>query len=255
MAVIPIDTTPPTFENAQQELDYLRGAYQEYQGLKKDVARVCGAVARGDLTQKIEEGQLKDVVNTMVDNLGLLADEVKKVSFEVGTEGKHHGKAQVPNAEGAWREITDAINDFASNHALLIQDIQKVAKGVAQGDLTQRIELDVQGGTLDLKNTVNDMAVRLQVLALEVARVSLEVGSQGKLGGQARVPDVEGVWFELVRNVNRMCLNITDEIRSVANVSTALSRGDFTQKMGASFDGEMNTLKGAFLFCPLKPPS
>ncbi|KAG6906866.1 hypothetical protein DXG01_011628 [Tephrocybe rancida] len=251
----------PKFTSTNEELDFLRAAYtplqeqvQELQLLKdqvQDVARVCNAVARGDLSQKITvpvQGvvmvQLKDVINTMVDKLGQFAKEVTRVSQEVGTEGKLGGQALVLDVEGTWRELTGVVNKLAANLTSQVRSIAKVTKAVALGDLSKQIEVDAQGEILDLKNTVNGMVVRLRALAAEVTRVTLEVGSQGKLGGQAHVPDVEGVWFELVRNVNRMCSSLTDQVRSIANVTTAVARGDLTQKIEISVEGEMSTLKG-----------
>jgi osomolarity two-component system sensor histidine kinase NIK1 len=215
-----------------------------------DVSRVCNAVARGDLSQKITvpvQGvvmvQLKDIINTMVDKLGQFAKEVTRVSQEVGTEGKLGGQALVLDVEGTWRELTGVVNKLAANLTSQVRSIAKVTKAVALGDLSKQIEVDARGEILDLKNTVNGMVVRLRALAAEVTRVTLEVGSQGKLGGQAHVPDVEGVWFELVRNVNRMCSSLTDQVRSIANVTTAVAKGDLTQKIEIEVEGEMSTLK------------
>ncbi|KXN88384.1 Hybrid signal transduction histidine kinase J [Leucoagaricus sp. SymC.cos] len=218
--------------SAVEELKLLKAQVQ-------DVARVCNAVARGDLSQKITvpvQGvvmvQLKDVINTMVDKLGQFAKEVTRVSQEVGTEGKLGGQALVLDVEGTWEKLTGVVRSIA-----------KVTKAVALGDLSKQIEVDARGEILDLKNTVNGMVVRLRALAAEVTRVTLEVGSQGKLGGQAHVPDVEGVWFELVRNVNRMCSSLTDQVRSIAVVTTAVAGGDLTQKIEIQVEGEMSTLK------------
>ncbi|TFK35674.1 hypothetical protein BDQ12DRAFT_687784 [Crucibulum laeve] len=188
--------------------------------------------------------QLKDVINTMVDKLGQFAKEVTRVSQEVGTEGKLGGQALVLDVEGTWRELTGVVNKLAANLTSQVRSITKVTKAVALGDLSKQIEVDARGEILDLKNTVNGMVVRLRALAAEVTRVTLEVGSQGKLGGQAHVPDVEGVWFELVRNVNRMCSSLTDQVRSIAVVTTAVARGDLTQKIEIQVEGEMSTLKG-----------
>ncbi|KAL0575323.1 Histidine kinase osmosensor [Marasmius crinis-equi] len=229
--------------SAVEELRLLKARVQ-------DVARVCKAVADGDLTQKITvpvQGvvmvTLKDVINTMVDKLGQFAKEVTRVSQEVGTEGKLGGQALVLDVEGTWRELTGAVNKLAANLTSQVRSIAKVTKAVALGDLSKQIEVDARGEILDLKNTVNGMVVRLRALAAEVTRVTLEVGSQGKLGGQANVPDVEGVWFELVRNVNRMCSSITDQVRSIAIVTTAVAGGDLTQKIEIQVEGEMATLK------------
>jgi osomolarity two-component system, sensor histidine kinase NIK1 len=168
----------------------------------------------------------------------------------------------VLDVEGTWRELTGVVNKLAANLTSQVRSIAKVTKAVALGDLSKQIEVDARGEILDLKNTVNGMVVRLRALAAEVTRVTLEVGSQGKLGGQAHVPDVEGVWFELVRNVstlvlllfctcllmaymqvNRMCSSLTDQVRSIANVTTAVAKGDLTQKIEIEVEGEMSTLK------------
>jgi len=205
--------------SAVEELKLLKAQVQ-------DVARVCNAVARGDLSQKITvpvQGlvmvQLKNVINTMVDKLKLFAREVTRVSQEVGTDGKLGGQAHVVDVEGTWRQLTGVVNKLAANLTSQVRSIAKVTKAVALGDLSKQIEVDARGEILDLKNTVNGMVIRcvyllsllfsshhflytqsLRALAAEVTRVTLQVGSQGMLGGQADVPDVEGVWFELVRN-------------------------------------------------------
>lgn len=235
------------FESGMSAVEELRLLKAQVQ----DVARVCNAVARGDLSQKITvpvQGvvmvQLKDVINTMVDKLGQFAKEVTRVSQEVGTEGKLGGQALVLDVEGTWRELTGVVNKLAANLTSQVRSIAKVTKAVALGDLSKQIEVDARGEILDLKNTVNGMVVRLRALAAEVTRVTLEVGSQGKLGGQAHVPDVEGVWLNLVRNVNRMCSSLTDQVRSIAHVTTAVARGDLTQKIEIQVEGEMSTLKG-----------
>ncbi|KAJ7127901.1 hypothetical protein C8R44DRAFT_667282 [Mycena epipterygia] len=216
----------------------------------RDVSRVCNAVATGDLTQKIivpVQGdlmvQLKKVINTMVDNLGHFATEVTRVSRDVGTEGKLGAQAHVENVEGTWRELTDEVNTLAANLTTQVRSIAAVTTAVAKGDLSKQIEVSANGEILDLKNTVNGMVIRLRTLAVEVTRVTLEVGNQGKLGGEATVPDVEGVWFELVTNVNRMCLSLTDQVRSIATVTTAVARGDLSQKVTIQAEGEINTLK------------
>lgn len=156
------------------------------------------------------------------------------------------GQAFVPGVEGTWQELTDVVNILAGNLTSQVRSIAAVTKAVAVGDLSKQIEVDARGEILDLKNTVNGMVVRLRALAAEVTRVTLEVGSQGKLGGQADVPDVEGVWFELVRNVNRMCLSLTDQVRSIASVTTAVAQGDLTRKVEIEVEGEMQQLKTTF---------
>ncbi|KAJ7718141.1 hypothetical protein B0H16DRAFT_1387856 [Mycena metata] len=216
----------------------------------RDVSRVCNAVATGDLTQKITvpvQGdlmvQLKKVINTMVDNLSHFATEVTRVSRDVGTEGKLGAQAHVEDVEGTWRELMDEVNTLAANLTTQVRGIAAVTSAVAKGDLSKQIDVDASGEILDLKNTVNGMVLQLRMLAVEVTRVTLEVGSQGKLGGEATVPDVEGVWFELVTNVNRMCLSLTDQVRSIATVTTAVARGDLSQKVTIHTEGEINTLK------------
>ncbi|KAI9566571.1 hypothetical protein HD554DRAFT_1096674 [Boletus coccyginus] len=247
LVVPPGPLAAAAFESGMSAVEELRLLKAQVQ----DVARVCNAVARGDLSQKITvpvQGvvmvQLKDVINTMVDKLGQFAKEVTRVSQEVGTEGKLGGQALVLDVEGTWRELTGVVNKLAANLTNQVRSIAKVTKAVALGDLSKQIDVDARGEILDLKNTVNGMVIRLRALAAEVTRVTLEVGSQGKLGGQAHVPDVEGVWFELVRNVNRMCSSLTDQVRSIAKVTTAVAKGDLTQKIEIQVEGEMSTLKG-----------
>ncbi|KAH7921003.1 hypothetical protein BV22DRAFT_1020209 [Leucogyrophana mollusca] len=246
LVVPPGPLAAAAFESGMSAVEELRLLKAQVQ----DVARVCNAVARGDLSQKITvpvQGvvmvQLKDVINTMVDKLGQFAKEVTRVSQEVGTEGKLGGQALVLDVEGTWRELTGVVNKLAANLTNQVRSIAKVTKAVALGDLSKQIDVDARGEILDLKNTVNGMVIRLRALAAEVTRVTLEVGSQGKLGGQAHVPDVEGVWFELVRNVNRMCSSLTDQVRSIAKVTTAVAKGDLTQKIEIQVEGEMSTLK------------
>ncbi|KAG6908068.1 hypothetical protein DXG01_006257 [Tephrocybe rancida] len=254
----------PNFTSTNKELDFLRAAYtplqeqvQELQLLKdqvQDVARVCNAIARGHLSQKITvpvQGvvmvQLKDVINTMVDKLGQFAKEVTRVSQEVGTEGKLGGQALVLDVEGTWRELAGVVNKLAANLTSQVRSIAKVTKAVALDDLSKQIKVDAQGEILDLKNTANGiigMVVRLRALAAEVTRVTLEVGSQGKLGGQAHLTDVEGVWFEVIRNVNRICSSLANQVQSIANITTAVACRDLTQKIEIGVEGEMSTLKG-----------
>ncbi|KAJ7191378.1 hypothetical protein GGX14DRAFT_39908 [Mycena pura] len=216
----------------------------------RDVSRVCKAVAMGDLTQEITvpvQGdlmvELKKVINRMVDNLGHFATEVTRVSRDVGTEGKLGAQAHVIDFEGTWRELTNEVNTLAANLTTQVRSIAEVTKAVARGDLSKQIRVSAKGEILDLKNTVNSMVLRMRTLAVEVARVTMEVGSQGKLGGQATVPDMEGVWSELVTNVNRMCLSLTDQVRNIAMVTTAVALGDLSQKVTIKAEGEVYTLK------------
>ncbi|KAF7290756.1 hypothetical protein MIND_01316400 [Mycena indigotica] len=216
----------------------------------RDVARVCKAVAAGDLKQKIivpVQGelmiQLKQVINSMVDNLSVFATEVTRVSRDVGTEGKLGAQAHIDNVEGTWRELKTEVNTLAQNLTTQVRSIAEVTTAVANGDLSKQIDVPAKGEVLNLKNTVNGMVLRLRTLAVEVTRVTLEVGNQGKLGGYANVPDVEGVWSELVTNVNRMCTSLTDQVRSIATVTTAVAEGDLTQKVTIQAAGEISTLK------------
>ncbi|KAG9087983.1 hypothetical protein FRC06_002273 [Ceratobasidium sp. 370] len=229
--------------SAVEELKLLKAQVQ-------DVARVCKAVAEGDLSQKITvpvQGvvmvQLKDVINTMVDKLGRFAQEVTRVSLEVGTEGRLGGQAIVRDVRGTWSELTTVVNRLAANLTSQVRGIAEVTKAVAKGDLSKQIGVDAKGEILELKNTVNTMVVRLRMFAGEVTRVALDVGSRGILGGQASVPDVEGVWQELTDNVNRMCSNLTNQVRSIALVTTAVAEGDLTRKIEIEVEGEMLTLK------------
>lgn len=203
--------------------------------------------------------QLKDVINTMVDKLGQFAQEVTRVSQEVGSEGyvlslvstplltiklrKLGGQALVLDVDGTWRELTNVVNVLAENLTNQVRSIASVTKAVARGDLSKQIEVDAKGEILDLKTTVNGMVLQLRTLAAEVTRVTLEVGSQGKLGGMADVPLVEGVWRELTYNVNQMCSNLTNQVRSIAIVTTAVAQGNLTQKVEIQVEGEMATLK------------
>jgi osomolarity two-component system sensor histidine kinase NIK1 len=176
--------------------------------------------------------QLKDVINGMVDKLSQFAKEVTRVSQEVGSEGKLGGQALVLDVEGTWRELTSVVNVLAENLTNQVRSIAAVTKAVARGDLSKQIEVDANGEILDLKTTVNGMVLQLRTLAAEVTRVTLEVGSQGKLGGMAEVPGVEGVWQELTYNVNQMCGNLTNQVRSIAVVTTAVAQGNLTRKVG-----------------------
>jgi len=215
----------------------------------RDIANVATAVARGDLSQKItvdvkgEILQLKQNLNQMVDSLNLFAGEVTRVAQEVGTEGKLGGQASVPNVAGVWKDLTDNVNYMASNLTSQVRDIANVATAVAKGDLTQKIVVDVKGEILDLKNILNQMVDSLNIFGDEVTRVAREVGTEGKLGGQARVPNVRGTWKDLTDNVNTMASNLTSQVRDIANVATAVSRGDLSQKVSVNVNGELLDLK------------
>ncbi|QCR21755.1 HAMP domain-containing protein [Pontibacter sp. SGAir0037] len=215
----------------------------------RDIANVATAVAKGDLTQKItvnvrgELAELKVNINQMVDSLNIFSDEVTRVAREVGTEGKLGGQATVPNVGGVWKDLTDNVNTMASNLTAQMRDIANVATAVAQGDLTQKITVDVKGELMDLKENLNQMVDSLNIFAGEVTRVAREVGTEGKLGGQAVVPNVGGVWKDLTDNVNSMAGNLTSQVRDIANVATAVAQGDLTQKINVDVKGEMLSLK------------
>jgi HAMP domain-containing protein/signal transduction histidine kinase len=218
-------------------------------GQVRNIAQVATAVARGDLSQKItvdalgEILELKDTVNTMVDQLSSFADEVTRVAREVGTEGKLGGQAQVKGVSGTWRDLTDSVNFMASNLTSQVRNIALVTTAVAQGDLSQKITVDAQGEILELKSTVNTMVDQLSAFAAEVTRVAREVGTEGKLGGQAEVAGVSGTWRHLTENVNQLAGNLTTQVRAIAEVSTAVTRGDLTQSIAVEAQGEVAELK------------
>ncbi|MGV3588863.1 MAG: HAMP domain-containing protein [Adhaeribacter sp.] len=215
----------------------------------RDIATVATAVAKGDLSKKItvdvrgEMLLLKEYINQMVDSLNIFTNEVTRVALEVGSEGKLGGQAGVPNVAGVWKELTENVNTMASNLTSQVRDIANVATAVARGDLSQKITVDVKGELLQLKDNINQMVNSLNIFADEVTRVSREVGSEGKLGGQANVPNVGGVWKELTNNVNTMATNLTSQVRDIANVATAVARGDLSQKMTVDVKGEILELK------------
>ncbi|GAA3997241.1 hypothetical protein GCM10022408_04930 [Hymenobacter fastidiosus] len=215
----------------------------------RDIANVATAVARGDLSQKMtvnvkgEILELKNILNQMVDSLNIFGDEVTRVAREVGTEGKLGGQANVPRVGGTWKELTDNVNTMASNLTLQVRDIAAVATAVAKGDLTQKMTVSVNGEILDLKNILNQMVDSLNIFAGEVTRVAREVGTEGILGGQANVPSVSGTWKDLTDNVNTMASNLTSQVRDIANVATAVARGDLSQKVTVNVRGELLQLK------------
>ncbi|KAG1142468.1 hypothetical protein G6F38_007719 [Rhizopus arrhizus] len=215
----------------------------------RSIAEVTKAVAMGDLSKKIEvetRGEildLKNTVNNMVDQLNVFADEVTRVAREVGTEGKLGGQATVPNADGTWKDLTDNVNTMATNLTTQVRSIAVVTKAVALGDLSKKIEVESGGEILDLKNIVNDMVDQLRVFASEVTRVAREVGTEGKLGGEAIVPTVSGTWKDLTDNVNTMAANLTTQVRSIAEVTKAVARGDLSKKIDVETQGEILDLK------------
>ncbi|HET6231761.1 MAG TPA: HAMP domain-containing protein [Longimicrobiaceae bacterium] len=215
----------------------------------RDVSAVATAIADGDLTRKItveaqgEILQIKDVINRMVDRLSVFADEVTRVAREVGTEGRLGGQANVPGVGGTWKDLTDSVNFMASNLTGQVRNIADVTTAVARGDLSRKITADVKGEMLELKNTVNIMVDQLSSFASEVTRVAREVGTEGRLGGQARVEGVAGVWRDLTDSVNFMASNLTGQVRNIADVTTAVARGDLSRKITVDVKGEMLQLK------------
>src|ERR1051325_8010492 len=215
----------------------------------RNIAEVTTAVANGDLSEKItvnvkgEILQLKDTINTMVDQLRSFAAEVTRVAREVGTEGKLGGQADVRGVAGTWKDLTDNVNYMASNLTGQVRNIAEVTTAVANGDLTKKITVDVQGEILDLKNTINTMVDQLNAFAGEVTRVAREVGTEGQLGGQAQVKGVAGTWKDLTDNVNYMASNLTGQVRNIAEVTTAVANGDLTKKITVDVQGEILDLK------------
>ncbi len=215
----------------------------------RNIAEVATAVARGDLSRKItvdvkgEILQLKNTINTMVDQLNGFASEVTRVAREVGTEGKLGGQAQVRGVAGTWKDLTDNVNSMASNLTGQVRNIADVTTAVAKGDLSRKITVDVKGEILDLKNTINTMVDQLNAFASEVSRVAREVGTDGRLGGQAVVPGVAGTWKDLTDNVNFMANNLTGQVRNIAEVTTAVARGDLSRKITVDVSGEILELK------------
>ncbi|GGW15900.1 histidine kinase [Streptomyces capoamus] len=215
----------------------------------RDIAQVATAVAKGDLSQKIDVPargeilQLKETVNTMVDQLSAFADEVTRVAKEVGTEGRLGGQAQVPGVAGVWRDLTDSVNFMAGNLTAQVRNVAQVTTAVAQGDLSQKITVDARGEILELKSTINTMVDQLSAFADEVTRVAREVGTEGRLGGQADVKGVKGTWRDLTDSVNFMAGNLTAQVRNVAQVATAVAQGDLSQKITVDARGEILELK------------
>ncbi|MEV6609552.1 HAMP domain-containing protein [Kutzneria sp. NPDC051319] len=215
----------------------------------RDIAQVATAVARGDLSQKIDvdaQGEileLKETVNTMVDQLSAFADEVTRVAREVGSEGQLGGQADVQGVSGTWRDLTDSVNFMAGNLTDQVRNIAQVTTAVAKGDLSQKITVTAKGEILELKNTINTMVDQLSAFADEVTRVAREVGTDGRLGGQADVKGVSGTWRDLTDSVNFMAGNLTDQVRSIAQVATAVAKGDLSQKIIVTARGEILELK------------
>src|SRR3974390_37806 len=214
----------------------------------RNIADVTTAVARGDLSRKItvdvkgEILELKNTINTMVEQLRAFASEVIRVAREVGTEGKLGGQAQVPGVAGTWKDLTDNVNLLAANLTAQVRNIAEVTTAVARGDLSRKITVDVKGEILELKNTINTMVDQLNAFAAEVTRVAREVGTEGKLGGQAQVPGVAGTWKDLTDTVNVMAANLTEQVRGIVKVVTAVANGDWVQNLAVKSKGEVAAL-------------
>src|SRR5206468_2796006 len=215
----------------------------------RNIAAVTTAVANGYLGKKItvkvkgEILELKNTVNTMVDQLSSFASEVTRVAREVGTEGKLGGQADVKGVAGTWKDLTDKVNLMASNLTVQLRDVSKVSTAIASGDLTQKITVDVRGEILQIKNVINTMVDQLSSFASEVTRVAREVGTEGKLGGQAQVSGIGGTWKDLTDSVNFMASNLTAQVRNIAAVTTAVATGDLTKKITVDVKGEILELK------------
>src|SRR4026209_2736727 len=218
-------------------------------GQVRNIAEVTTAVANGDLSKKItvevkgEVLELKNTINTMVDQLRSFALEVTRVAREVGTEGKLGGQAVVLGVGGTWKDLTDSVNSMASNLTAQVRNIAEVTIAVANGNLSKKITVDTRGEILQLKEAINTMVDQLNAFAAEVTRVAREVGTEGKLGGQATVPGVAGTWKDLTDNVNLLAANLTMQVRNIAEVTTAVARGDLSRKITVDVKGEILELK------------
>jgi len=218
-------------------------------GQVRNIAEVSTAIASGNLSKKITvnvSGEillLKETINTMVDQLNAFAGEVTRVAREVGSEGRLGGQANVPGVAGTWKDLTDSVNSMAGNLTAQVRNIAEVTTAVARGDLSRKITVDVKGEILELKNTINTMLDQLNAFAGEVTRVAREVGTEGKLGGQAQVPGVGGTWKDLTDNVNFMASNLTGQVRNIAEVATAIASGDLSRKITVDVRGEILQLK------------
>ncbi|MFN2478237.1 MAG: HAMP domain-containing protein [Pseudonocardiaceae bacterium] len=229
--------------------DNVNGMAENLTSQVRSIATVATAVAGGDLSKKItveargEVAALAETINRMVDTLGAFADEVTRVAREVGTEGTLGGQARVPNVAGTWKDLTDSVNFMANNLTSQVRNIAQVTTAVASGDLSKKIDVDARGEILELKTTINTMVDRLSAFASEVTRVAREVGTEGKLGGQAEVIGVSGTWERLTENVNRLAGNLTTQVRAIAAVATAVTAGDLTRQITVDASGEVAELK------------
>ena len=235
-----------TWKDLTDNVNFMAG---NLTGQVRNIAEVATAIANGDLSRKItvdvrgEILQLKETLNTMVDQLNRFAGEVTRVAREVGTEGRLGGQANVPGVAGTWKDLTDSVNSMAGNLTAQVRNIAEVTTAVARGDLSRKITVDVKGEILELKNTINTMVDQLNAFAGEVTRVAREVGTEGRLGGQAVVPGVAGTWKDLTDNVNFMASNLTGQVRNIAEVATAVARGDLSRKITVDVKGEILELK------------
>src|SRR5262245_26597922 len=215
----------------------------------RNIADVTKAIAKGDLSKKIsvdvkgEILELKNTVNTMVDQLSSFAAEVTRVAREVGTEGKLGGQAMVPGVSGTWKDLTDNVNSMASNLTSQVRGIAQVVTAVANGDLRRKLTLEAKGEIAALADTINGMSDTLATFAAQVTTVAREVGVEGKLGGQASVPGAAGTWKDLTDNVNQLAANLTTQVRAIAEVATAVTKGDLTRSIKVEASGEVASLK------------
>src|SRR5215467_8171518 len=243
--------TPPAPDGSWMNLiDSVNALIDDLAQPTTEMARVLGAVANGDLSQtmalevdgrllKGEFLRLVKLVNAMVTQLGSFASEVTRVAREVGTEGKLGGEARVKGVAGTWKDLTDSVNFMAGNLTAQVRNIAEVSTAIARGDLSKKITVNVSGEILQLKDTINTMVDQLNAFAGEVTRVAREVGTEGKLGGQAQVPGVAGTWKDLTDNVNFMASNLTAQVRNIAEVATAIASGDLSKKITVDVSGEI----------------
>ncbi|WP_438496099.1 HAMP domain-containing protein [Paenibacillus sp. IHBB 3054] len=235
-----------TWKDLTDSVNFMAGTLTDQ---VRNIAEVTTAVAKGDLSKQItvnakgEILELKNTINTMVEQLSTFASEVTRVAREVGTEGMLGGQAQVKGVAGTWRDLTESVNYMASNLTNQVRNIAVVTTAVANGDLSKKITADVQGEILELKNTINTMVDQLSMFSSEVTRVAREVGTDGKLGGQAQVKGVGGTWKDLTESVNNMARNLTDQVRNIADVTTAVAKGDLSKKITVDVKGEILELK------------
>ncbi|WP_159881946.1 HAMP domain-containing protein [Paenibacillus puerhi] len=235
-----------TWKDLTDSVNFMAGTLTDQ---VRNIAEVTTAVAKGDLSKQItvnakgEILELKNTINTMVEQLSIFASEVTRVAREVGTLGMLGGQAQVRGVAGTWRDLTESVNYMASNLTNQVRNIAVVTTAVANGDLSKKITADVQGEILELKNTINTMVDQLSTFASEVTRVAREVGTDGKLGGQAQVKGVGGTWKDLTEGVNNMARNLTDQVRNIADVTTAVAKGDLSKKITVDVKGEILELK------------